>query len=81
MFLRRKDLQRFGAFATKYEIGEVVEFYLRLRESGIKEMLLPDVLFYRRNHEDNIGVRKRERQSEYLHILKDRLDRRRGGAG
>jgi glycosyltransferase involved in cell wall biosynthesis len=80
MLMRRDAFLRVGEFATDLRVGVTVDWSARARELGIATILLDDVLFERRLHAGNNGVREREHRSHYLHVVKAALDRRRAAA-
>jgi glycosyltransferase involved in cell wall biosynthesis len=77
MLIRRSAFDRVGLFAEKWQVGEFVDWYLRARELGLKSMMIPDVVLKRRIHSSNVGIRLRDKRTDYAHILKASLDRRR----
>jgi glycosyltransferase involved in cell wall biosynthesis len=85
MLIRRKALDRVGAFPTDTHVAEGLDWMLRARELGLGEMTLEDQVIWRRVHGENNSVRHRGEIGEYAHALKASLDRRRaagaGGAG
>ncbi|MDH4209610.1 MAG: glycosyltransferase family 2 protein [Anaerolineae bacterium] len=80
MLITREAFLRVGPFESHWRLGEFMDWYLRALERGPKTLMLPDVLARRRLHADNLGVRERDSQGDYLRILKASLDRRRGSA-
>lgn len=77
MLMRRDAFLRVGEFATHLRVGVTVDWSARADEIGMPTTLLDDVLFERRLHSDNNGIREREHRSHYLHVVKAALDRRR----
>ena len=80
MLIRRDAFLRVGGFATDLRVGVTVDWSARARELGMATILLDDVLFERRLHADNNGLREREHASHYLQVVKAALDRRRAAA-
>ncbi len=67
-----------GGFNTMLKYADSTEWFLRVRERGLRMELLPDVLVYRRLHRDNLSRRMASAsRAEYLQLLKGTLDRRR----
>jgi len=62
-------------------VGEFVDWYARAREAGLKSVMLQDVVYRRRLHASNLGVREKDARQDYAHILKASLDRKRRRAG
>lgn len=68
---------RVGLFPTAWVVGEAMDWHLRAVEQGLRIMLLPEVLLFRRLHADNQGRQRRDARGDYVRILKASLDRRR----
>lgn len=77
MLMRRSTFLRVGAFPTHLRVGVTVDWSARADELRIRKTLLDDVLFERRLHASNNGIREREHRSHYLHVVKAAMDRRR----
>jgi glycosyltransferase involved in cell wall biosynthesis len=57
--------------------GMTLEWFSRMEGRGVPIIMLPDLVFYRRIHDQNYGVVHRERaQKEYLDALKIVSDRK-----
>ena len=81
MMVTRSAFSRIGSFEVSWQLGEWSDWYIQAVESGLKIRVLPEVLAYRRLHERNKGVVKREFLREYPRMLKASLDRRRANSG
>ena len=79
MLIRRESFLRVGPFPTQRRMGEFVEWYALARDKGLREVMLSDVLLRRRVHGGNTVLRERAAYSDYVHIVKSALDRRRKG--
>jgi len=77
MLIKRDAFLRIGYLDERYTVGGAVDWFVRAQEKGLRLITLPDVLLFRRMHSHNQGRRLIARQSEYLHVLKAALDRRR----
>ena len=77
MLIRRAAFLRVGGFETKWKFGEFLDWFGRAEELNLRHIMLPEVIYRRRIHGENITIRQRESQRDYLHILKARLDRKR----
>jgi glycosyltransferase involved in cell wall biosynthesis len=77
MLLRRETFTRVGYFETRWEVGGDMNWIIHARESGLKMVMLPDLVYYRRLHTKNKGVRLKNEQKQRLFILKAYLDRQR----
>jgi glycosyltransferase involved in cell wall biosynthesis len=80
MLVRRQAFERVGPFATDLRVGVTVDWLARANEAGLKSLVLPEVILERRLHTDNNGLREADSRSQYLHVLKASLDRRRSAA-
>ena len=81
MLMRRATFLRVGDFPTHLRVGVTVDWSARADEMGLSTILLDDVLFERRLHANNNGIREREHRSHYLQVVKAALDRRRALRG
>lgn len=78
LLIRRVAFDRFGLFDETLRSVEFVPWYTRATALGLKTIMLPDVLAYRRLHANNTGlVRRNDQQQENLIGLKRALDLRR----
>lgn len=77
MLMRRESFLRVGEFPTHLRVGVTVDWSARADETGMPTTLLDDILFERRLHANNNGIREREHRSHYLQVVKAALDRRR----
>jgi hypothetical protein len=58
-------------------VGVTVDWFARASEAGLRSVVLPEVVLERRLHTQNNGLRERDARSQYLHVLKAAMDRRR----
>jgi len=77
MLVKREVFFHVGFFQTRWEIGENMNWIIRAREVGLKMVMLPDLMYYRRLHAENKGLRLKNKQQQRLYILKAALDQRR----
>lgn len=77
MLARREVMERVGPFDEVGPIQGWVDWYLRLRESGLPLAMVPEVVVRRRIHGDNLTLRERANFSEYHRLLHASLQRRR----
>jgi glycosyltransferase involved in cell wall biosynthesis len=80
MLVRREAFPIVGQFDTTWRVGEFVDWYLRATEAGLRTAVVQDVVLRRRLHGSNVGIRRRGSRSDYAHIFKHALDRRRRAA-
>jgi glycosyltransferase involved in cell wall biosynthesis len=76
ILIRREAFDRVGGFDEDPGSKETVDWYLRATEGGLRMRMLPEVVYRRRIHGDNRGIRERD-MGGYLVALKASLDRRR----
>jgi glycosyltransferase involved in cell wall biosynthesis len=77
MLVRREAFHRVGLFSDTLRVGIGVDWYARAVESGLKEAVPQFVVLERRLHTSNNGIRQRDARHQYLHVLKQSLDRKR----
>ena len=65
------------------EVGNTAEgldWLLRARRAGLRELMLDDVVLRRRIHGENVGFRERDTWTDMARVVKRELDRRRAGS-
>jgi glycosyltransferase involved in cell wall biosynthesis len=77
MLIRRDSFVKVGPFAETVKVGVTVDWYARALENGLQGVMLPEVVLERRLHLTNNGLRESASRHQYLHVLKQSLDRRR----
>jgi glycosyltransferase involved in cell wall biosynthesis len=77
MLIRRESFFRVGLFDTSLTLGDFIDWYKRATENNLSFLMLPDVLLKRRIHNDNLSVRDRHAEQDYVKIMKAALDRAR----
>jgi glycosyltransferase involved in cell wall biosynthesis len=77
MLIRRTALDRVGPFATRWRVGEYLDWFIRAREAGLTHVVVPEVLLERRIHDGNKGRLLRDAQVDYLAIIQEARDRAR----
>ncbi|WP_457936112.1 glycosyltransferase family 2 protein [Mesorhizobium sp. 10J20-29] len=76
--LSREALQTVGPFNTAIEHADSADWFLRARNAGIRDMLLPDVLLNRRCHANNRSqLRNNNTRQEFLNLLRANVARHR----
>jgi glycosyltransferase involved in cell wall biosynthesis len=75
--VRKTSFFKVGAFATRYGLGEFIDWYARAQEKGLVSHILHKVLLRRRLHKTNLGLLQGDKRADYARILKAALDRRR----
>jgi len=69
---RRSLFEQFGLFADKTTTGDFVQWFSPIINAGSKYIIIPEVLAYRRIHDDNFT--RNIKPTDYLRIIKAHLD-------
>jgi|tagenome__1003787_1003787.scaffolds.fasta_scaffold20980537_6 glycosyltransferase involved in cell wall biosynthesis len=80
MLVPRAVWQRVGPFSTEAVRSEFLDWLLRARDLGLREVVLGDTVLRRRLHATNHGRVKQDGAGEYALTLKRALDRRRAAS-
>ena len=81
MLIRRAAFDRVGLFNPEVDYGVDVDWYLRAQEAGLRSHVLPEIVYRRRIHEQNINTTDgAEANRARLRAIKRSLDRRRAAA-
>jgi len=75
--IRKEAFIRVGLFDTGLKLGDFIDWYSRAIDNNLKVMMLEKVVAMRRIHGDNMTLQKINERSDYIHIIKATLDRRR----
>lgn len=76
----RASMARAGAFATRWISNDFMAWLLAARQLGLREVMLEEHVLSRRLHASNFSHRSDVTRREYLHVVKEALDRRRAQA-
>ncbi|MGH8559257.1 MAG: glycosyltransferase family 2 protein, partial [Methylococcales bacterium] len=77
LLIRRQHFLEVGLFSRGWKIGEFVDWFSKALDKNFQYLPLPQILYRRRIHSDNLGRRATQWQKDYTSILKLHLDRRR----
>ena len=78
LLARRQVFERVGGFDARRAHTDAMEWFLRARAAGLQEELLQEVLLCRRMHPANRSRQRAGKSTdEFIHLLKQSLDRRR----
>lgn len=77
ILVRAETFRRVGDFDPQYQVGGTVDWFLRAQDKGVLSLQIPDVVYYRRIHGENLVIRQRNDYADYARIVKAALDRRR----
>ncbi|MEM6329886.1 MAG: glycosyltransferase family A protein [Planctomycetota bacterium] len=80
MLAARRVFAQTGLFSTSLDVGEFIDWHARATEQGFESRTVPQVVFHRRIHTSNTGVRSRGSRKDYARLVKAALDRRRAAA-
>lgn len=81
VLIRRTLFDATGGFATGWQVGEFMDWHLRATDRGARTARIADVVQWRRVHDANTAITRRESYGDYARIIKAALDRRRAGGG
>ena len=77
MLIRKEAFLRVGPYSTQWRRAEALEWGVRAMEVGLRQLSIPRIVARRRLHASNIGVTMREHNSEYLHVIRMKMQRAR----
>ncbi len=77
LIIRRESFERVGFFDHQVQVAEFADWYARAKDKGLREILLSEVVYHRRIHGNNHGIRETDAKKAYLRVLKASLDRKR----
>lgn len=75
--VRQEVFDKVGNFNLQVRIGEFAEWYGKVLTAQIKIGSVKELLVRRRIHGNNVGIKQKHRQIEYVRMLKQKLDRER----
>ena len=78
LLIRRENFFKVGLFCTEHLLGEGVEWYGRLLQSGLNIVLSKEIFLKRRVHNNNSVTRHKSSYRDYVWHLKRLLDKKRG---
>lgn len=77
MLISKATMVEIGPFSNDQTIGHFMDWYMKAQEKGMRSVLLKEVLYLRRVHNNNMGITHKNERYRYATILKEGLDRRR----
>jgi len=77
MIVRREAFFKVGFFDPAWQVGDFIDWFAKSIEAGLRPHMLPDVVYKRRVHGNNMTIVERASQLDFVRILKASLDRRR----
>lgn len=80
MLIRRAAFHRVGPFSPEMTLADVAEWQARAESTGLRHAIVPHVVMRRRLHADNMGRRNAALRTDYVKLIKQKLDRERAAA-
>jgi len=77
ILISRKNFMEVGIFNQQWEKGIFSDWFLRAKEMNTSMHMDEKVMLKRRIHENNHGIKKRDKYVDYVRMLKASLDRKR----
>jgi glycosyltransferase involved in cell wall biosynthesis len=74
---RRQHFEKIGKFTEDRRLGEFIDWIARAQEAGLRYQILSDVVAVRRLHANNTGVLKKDSRTDYIHLVRAIMERRR----
>src|SRR5260370_33277313 len=81
LLMRREAFWKVGAFSSRWEVGETIEWWSRAVDAGLHGISLPDIALFRRIHDHNLGKTADAPTRAYLQMLHAVVSRRRESGG
>lgn len=69
---------RAGPYDPSIRMGECLEWHARAVDAGLSMRMLPDVVYRRRIHANNMGRTQKDNRGDYALVMKRLIERRRG---
>ena len=73
--IKKESFLSVGLFRPELALGEGIDWISRAIQKNLLHTTLPEVLSYRRLHENNQGMHRRSHYADYLKIAKAHLKR------
>jgi glycosyltransferase involved in cell wall biosynthesis len=77
LVIKKEAFFQAGWYPENWNVGQDLAWFIQAREAGLKELMIPEILVWRRLHKSNTDFVNRDSGRERLLILKSALDRRR----
>lgn len=78
LLVLRSTFERVGPFNPRFRTGELLDWYGRALDLGIRAVTIPDLVFRRRIHGANHSIIHAAARPDFLLAVRERLARRRG---
>jgi glycosyltransferase involved in cell wall biosynthesis len=73
MLIKTDSFYKVGLFDQQWNTGEFIAWYIKAKTTGLNEIMLDDILLYRRIHDGHLHTRSNRNYQHYLHILRAKL--------
>ncbi len=77
LLLKKETFFQVGYFNSDWHLGEFIDWYIRAKELGLEDIVIPEIYLKRRIHTTNIGIKQKQHRNDYVHIIKQSLERKR----
>lgn len=77
LLMKTSLFRKVGLFDESIKMGDFLDWYRRASDLGVNMGILPEVVFYRRIHEENSSLKNKAHINDYVRIMKASMDRRR----
>jgi glycosyltransferase involved in cell wall biosynthesis len=78
LLARRSVFDEIGRFSTEYEIANDIDWFARLKDSGLRGAVVPEVMVLKRVHDANLSYfASQNRNPELLRLLRESVARQR----
>jgi len=74
--IRTASFYKVGLFNEKWKMGEFIDWFAKAKEMNLRYEVISDVCLFRRIHNTNTGVTRRESRNDYIKIIRESLKRR-----
>lgn len=79
MMTRKEVFSKVGDFDQTLRTGEDLDWFIRIKDSGIKDFYEDRVVLKRRLHDTNLSYKSLADKKNLLNLFKASIDRKRGG--
>ena len=74
---RKTVFEKVGSFNPDYQVGADFDWFIRAKDAGIPNIILPEFLRHRRIHDSNVSQQIQDRRTNLLRMFKESIDRQR----
>lgn len=77
ILISKIDFLKVGEFQGKWQVAEFIDWYDRTKSLNFKEIIIPEIVAFRRIHVNNWNRLYRPDVKQYVGVLRESLERRR----